>query len=448
MKNLLKIAALILILALTSCSTAPQLLPFISEITEDSDLDFGGREFVIKSNWYTQWDPLVSEDSSSSARTAGEDAIIAHNAKVMQDYNCKIKSVFCDWSYSESLAANVMAYNVDFDLLDTNLSFMIDHIKKGFCYSWEDAGVDVSDTAKYGPAGFLDMAAYKGQHYGVWSNYRSGAIGFDGVMGVNNNILGQFTDVKVYELYENERWTFDEFKDLLHLFASDESIIPLSYYEQRLFTVCSILSNGSNLVFYDESRDKYIYGMNDPKAVRALEYVKSLYEEKLVREETDYDDYFNVHQNAAFTITSFWCIGGNIDGMDVICFPFGPDAEYGKDFGAYRSTSSRYLFMPITADPVEVGKFTNVWLEELEENPKANIVENLKINDFFNDNSANMYMELNEKAAYDYSFELNDVYNDYCNAMTKAVFSNSSIYEFISANEDKVQSVIDDELNS
>ena len=86
----------------------------------------------------------------------------------------------------------------------------------------------------------------------------------------------------------------------------------------------------------------------------------------------------------------YFCFGGaetmcenltyalkEMDNLDVITFPYGPSAEYGKTVSAYRSNQIRYLSTPITEDIEQLGKFVNVWFEELEDMPKENIIDDL-----------------------------------------------------------------------
>ncbi len=448
MKNLLKIAALILILALTSCSTVPQLLSFLPETDYKG---FGGKEFVIKGSWVESWTPGSKEadvDYDNVALSLFDDSLLAHNAKIMEEYDCTITAKWASDSMAESLVTDVLANTVDYDLMDINLKYMVNNIKFGFVNPWDYADIDISDTEKYGAPGYLTAAEYKGLHYGIWSHYWREGIEFRGLMGVNNNILGKFADVSVHELYEDGKWTFDEFKNLLRLCSVDESIHPLSYYDERMFVICSIIANGSNLVVYDESLEQYSYGMLDPKAVTAIEYAKSLVDEGLTVAEYDFYACFRNEQQTAFTVTETWCLGGDIEGMDMICFPFGPDAEYGKDFGAYRSTNNRYLFMPITTDSGEVGKFVNVWFEEIDEYPKSMVLENFRNNEFFNDESYNMWMTLAENATYDYAFELYETYDLFCDDLTETVFGNRSLSSFIDAHESRITSYIDEMLNN
>ena len=450
MKKFSKFIALCLgLLLLASCSASPELLSFLPE-TEDVFEGFDGKEFVIVGNWPRSWDPNTDEENEGALSLA-QDSLIAHNNKIMKDYDCKIRTVLTEWDFANNFIADVLSNNVDYDLMDTNLNFMINNIIAKFVNPWEYAGIDTSNTDKYGPSGYLEAAEYNGLHYGIWPNYWTQGIEYRGVMGVNNNLLGKFTDVSVYELYENGRWTFDEFKNILRLCKADESIYPFSYYDESMYVICNILANGSNLVVYDEDVGRYIYGMRDPKAIKALEFASSLAEEELIVAEKDYYDYFKIKQTAVFTITETWCIGGDIDGMDMICYPFGPDAEYGKDFASYRSTNNRYVFMPITVDTTEVGRFVDIWFEELEDYPKSSAVETFKSNNFFNDNSADMWMTLAEEAKYPYGFELAEggVYENFCDALARSVIGGSQALSSVTDSyRDRVTDLINKYLNN
>ena len=135
----------------------------------------------------------------------------------------------------------------------------------------------------------------------------------------------------------------------------------------------------------------------------------------------------------------------------MICYPFGPDAEYGKDFASYRSTNNRYVFMPITVDTTEVGRFVDIWFEELEDYPKSSAVETFKSNNFFNDNSADMWMTLAEEAKYPYGFELAEggVYENFCDALARSVIGGSQALSSVTDSyRDRVVDLIDKYLNN
>lgn len=452
MSKIARIISLCLfVVLLSSCSSAPVLLSFLPETDSNG---FGGREFVIKGDWPRTWNPNYTherlDDYDSGALSFKDDAIIAHNSKIMEEYDCKIVSeLSSSWDWvSKQLGIDVIAGTVDYDLMDTNANLMVNNIKAGYVIPWEHTGIDISNNEKFGDLSYLEASAYNGLHYGIWSNLWQATQSYRGVLGINKTLLAKFSDISAYELYENGRWTFDEFKNILTLCLADEEIMPLTYYDSKMLAICSILSNGANIVGYNEASDKYYYGMNDQEAVTGLEYAQSLVDEGLALPDKDYGFYFDVSCVSPFYLTESWCLGGNVEDMDMICFPFGPDGEYGVDVSAYRSTNERYVYTPITAYPDEVGKFVDIWFEELSDYPKSAIVEEFKNNNFYNDESFDMWMHLSEVANYDYAFQLNEIYDLYLNNMTDAVVKGMSIQEFIDSNETRVTTVIDSELNN
>ena len=433
---------------LSACGTDLTLMDFVPR--DDNYNGFEGYEFVIKGNWPKNWDPYAKDlenELGESALSVHQDAIVVHNAKIMKEYDCKITSVYAEWSWSQNLLLDIVANTIDYDLMDTNASLMIDNMRSGAVIPWEDANIDLSDSAKFGDSGYLQSAVHNEKHYGIWPENWQAMHSYRGVMGVNNELLKGFSNTSVYELYENGKWTFDEFKNLLALFLTDETLMPLTYYDRNMLNVCSILANGSGIVNYDESTDKYVYGFKDQKAVHAIEYVQSLVNEGLAFEDKDYGYYFDESCVSPFYLTETWCLGGNLEDMDMICFPFGPEGEYGVDFSSYRSINERYFFMPNTSYPEEIGRFVNVWFEELDEHPKADIIEDFKLNNFYNDESFDMWMKLSEVAETDYGYAIFDIYDEFFNEMGTAVFENKSLQEFITSYEPLIQVVIDESLN-
>ena len=110
-------------------------------------------------------------------------------------------------------------------------------------------------------------------------------------------------------------------------------------------------------------------------------------------------------------------------------------------------SNERYFYMPNTSYPEEIGRFVNIWFEELDEHPKTDIVEDFKLNNFYNDESFDMWMKLSEVAETDYGYAIFDIYDEFFNEMGVAVFENKSLQEFIDSYEPLVQAVIDESLN-
>lgn len=429
---------------ISSCSEPLTLLDFIS-MTED--MGFGGYEFVIKGDSPTLWDPLSGSEGSSTARTVLDDAKIAHNERLSETYDFKIKTLSAKWEWAKDIAVDILSDSVDYDIIDSDARFMIDNVKAGYAIPWNRTEIDLKDYSKYGPVNYLRGAEYKGNSYGIWPVNRDNYKSYRGVVGVNNNLLGDFLDYRVYELYENGKWTYDEFHNILKLCQQDNTLYPLSFFGGGLFSLVSIFSNGGNLVGYDESSQKYYNGLLDKKAVKGLEFGQLLVNEGLVVEDSESKRHFVKDQKAVFYLAESYSIGGDIVNMDVICYPFGPDAEYGVNNSAHFNAGYRYFYMPQNSEINIIGKFVDIWFEEFEDLPKSSMVEQFKQENFFNEESADMFMYLSENAIYDYSFELWDVYSDYVNSMSRMLLKGGSITEFITSYEGLIRAEIDENLN-
>lgn len=373
-----------------------------------------GLTFSIYSGWYTSWDPRL-KPVEDGATTLKEDALIAHNIKIENEYGITIRCVNANYIPDE-LFRDVMAGTSDVSLFDTNAKYIAPLVRSGSLYPWEDTGIDLSDTAKYYQGNSGDETRIKGQVYGVFPHYWY-LTGFSGLTMANSKIMSELTGTSVYELHEKKQWTFDTFEDLLRdcsQAAKDSGIIPFNYYTAQGYLMVSILANGGNLVRYDPENSKYVFTGNEPNAVEGLEYARKLVTEGLAVPTLSYTlpefcDGINM-----IVLCDSWhneYCAGFIDGIDLISFPWGPGADYGKTCTSYTDNNLRFFVVPITADPDDVGMFSDIWMTELEDMPYEEILAENERTNMFQENSTLFYRFLDTNAAYNYSTQMSDGYD-------------------------------------
>ncbi len=450
-----KISLLLLlsVLTLISCAEKATLLSFIEDESE-KELDFVGYEFKIKTAWANFWNPIAIE-GTGEALTAKQDAIIKHNNTIMEKYNCKISTIDTVWDFATKILAEIGGGTSNYSMFDSATRFSYDAMKSGLLQPWDYSGIDLTDYEKYGNEQYLKGAVVDGLHYGIWAYKWEPELEYRGMVIVNNNLSKNYIDINVHELKESGKWTFDEFKRILEACTVNigtDPIYPLSCYDGQLLAMCSVLANGGNLIDYDEASGKYEFGLLSPQAREGLEYANDLYKSDLIQIDNSEMSVFIDNQKAAFALCESWNLTyalKKIDNMDVITFPYGPSAEYGVTPTTYRTNGMRYLSVPITEDIDRLGQFVNVWMEELEDMPKASILEEFNTITFFNDPSLNENTFMSNTAIYDYGSSVNEIYDSIIGAvLSSSVTANAGISEILAANTVRIQDEIDKNLNN
>ncbi|MBE6892211.1 MAG: extracellular solute-binding protein [Ruminococcaceae bacterium] len=440
---------------LASCAEPVTLIDFIGDASEEK-LDFNGYVFTIKTAWENFWNPLASDELEDNvALSAKQDAIIKHNKTVMEKYNCTITSVTSVWDFATNVLAEIGSGASKYSMFDSASMFSYNAMKSGLLHPWDYSGIDLTDYEKYGTEQYLKGAEVDGLHYGIWAYKWEAEIEYRGMVIVNNNLLKNYIDVNVHELKESGKWTFDGFKTVLEACTVNigaDPIYSLSCYDIQMFALCSMLANGGSLIEYNEAKGKYEMGLLSAKSREGLEYAQDLYNSDLVQIDDTQMGTFIEAQKAAFALCESWNLTyalKEMDNLDVITFPYGPSAEYGKTVSAYRSNQIRYLSTPITEDIEQLGKFVNVWFEELEDMPKENIIDEYKTIRFFNDESMNENTFMADFAIYDYGTAINEVYSsNVVSALTLIVSSNAGVTESVASQQAIIQAEIDKNLNN
>ncbi len=450
--------SLLLILSavlLASCAEPVTLLDFIGDEPEEK-LDFNGYVFTIKTAWENFWNPLASNElEDENALSTKQDAIIKHNKTIMEKYNCTITSITSAWDFATNVLAEIGSGTSKYSIFDSASMFSYNAMKSGFLHPWEHSGIDLTDYEKYGTEQYLKGAEVDGLHYGIWAYKWEALFEYRGMVIVNNNLLKKYIDINVHELKEQGKWTFDEFKTILEACTVNigaDPIFPLSCYDSQMLALCSVLANGGSLIEYNEANGKYEFRLLSAESRVGLEYAQNLFNANLVQIDNTQMNVFIDDQKAAFALCENWNLTDalkEMDNLDVTTFPYGPSAEYGKTVSAYRSNQIRYLSVPITENIEQLGKFVNVWFEDLEDMPKENILEEYKSIYFFNDESINEGTFMADNAIYDYGTAINDVYkSQIASILNSIVVTNTGITEAVEAYITTILTEIDKNLNN
>lgn len=453
-RKLLILLSVVLVFSfVTSCASGgPELLSFMSG---DSSFtaDLGGRDVLIGVAQINK-DSIVpiSEDTSTKADT--QRRIIGDVEKKL---NCTVKQDVVDY---DNIAANIIADNCKFDLLYSHTATHFDLIKAGLFYDISKMeGIDLSNEAKWGSAQDQTHRTYQGKVFGVKPQNAGSAYGsLEGVILSNDALIQSFGQPTPKELLEQGQWTFDTFVDYLtdvSDMSSDEPTYGMSIYSGQLhqIPITAIFANGSQLLNISDSGAYSFDLISDPKAIKALEWSKEVYDTGVVVEDV-FDDTpagFFTNGRSSMFLGGAWIGTTNRDGYPLnsletgysfICVPYGPDGVYGETYSSFIFVSNS-ISVPITSDEYEMACFLNEFCVEPTEAEMLELQEETKNYYFFHPEDYDYVMDMASNAAYTYLYaELDDVRSDLMTALEKITEGKSSISESIGAVQNKVENAL------
>lgn len=449
-KRLLATLLLVLIIVLNSCAdTRVSLLPFMPA-DGDEAVDFEGYVFKILSGDEVFFDPSKI-DASGSALTFQQDALLSWNDHIETTYNCSIVSeeYFVKYMASTQFTPMIAAGTADWSLIFVNGVDLLNLHKGGFLTAWNDTPLDLTDHDKYGSENYMSSSTFNGKTYGINTCYWSAYEAFIGYLICNNNLLRDYSNVNVHEMKENGLWTFDNFKKLLEdctvNVGSSMDILPMTCFSDRILATTSVFANGGQVVDYDEATGKYSYGLMSPKALKGIEYAKSLHQGGLARQASENGQNFWLDQDAVFLLAGYGLEAAMmvIDDLDVISFPYGPDVEYGSVCSAYTSRDLSYLTCPITAEGDLTAKFVDLYFEPLPDLPHEEILQTFKDTQFYNEESINEFFEMEANYQNKYYTHFGDAHETLISTLDSLASSNGSITEYL----EQTRRIFEDQIN-
>lgn len=437
----------------TSCaSDAPELLAFMSDGVSDT-ADLGGRD-VIVGVAAIEKDGIIPimEDTSTKADT--QRRIIGD---VETKLNCTVKQEVVDYDH---VAASIISDNCKYDLMYSHTATHFDLIKAGLFYDISKMdGIDLSNEAKWGSAQDQTHRMYKGMVFGVKPQNAESSYGsLEGVILSNDEMIRGFGQPTPKELLEQKKWTFDTFLDYLPSISdmsSDEPTYGMSVYDGQLhqIPITAVFANGSQLLNVSESGDYSFDLMNDPKAVKALEWANDVYATGVVVED-DFDDtpagYFTNGRSSLFlggawigtTIRDGYPLNELDSGFSFMCVPYGPDGVYGETYSSFIFVSNS-ISVPITSDEYEMACFLNEFCVEPTEEEAIELQNEIKNYYFFHPEDYDYVMGMASNAAYTYLYaELDEVRADLCTALQSITKGTKTVSESLGAVSGKVDNAL------
>ena len=308
---------------------------------EDAEYDFGGRVFRIGS-YYD-----MTPDPQSNAVNAALSERIAY---VEEHYNCTIEFVDLGEDYVDDYTTSVLAgdpvCDIGYAITTTVLPTLIDG---GIAYPISDLGVIDFDSYKWRPD-VIEAGYYKGKNYTLGINDPEIRYG----IFWNKTLFDEYGLPDLYELYENDEWNWDKFKEIAQMANVDkdnDGTIDIYGFNARAdLGWCYLYSNEAYIAAKTDTG--MTVDLNDSRIVEALtayqDFTTTVDYRPLNPEVDDWDSLILsfVNGNSMMCLEEFWIsymylspVTGTAmaDDWGWVPFPKGASAEeyscYGKENG-------------------------------------------------------------------------------------------------------------------
>lgn len=307
-----------------------------SGAASDAEYDFGGRVFRIGS-YYD-----MTPDPQSNAVNAALSERIAY---VEKNYNCTIEFVDLGEDYVDDYTNSVLAgdpvCDIGYAITTTVLPTLIDG---GIAYPISDLGV-IDFSAYKWRQDVIEAGYYKGKNYTLIINDPEIRYG----IFWNKTLFDEYGLPDLYELYENDEWNWDTFKDVAkqaNVDKDNDGTIDIYGFNARAdLGWCYLYSNEAYIA--DKTETGMTVDLNNSRIIEALtafqDFTTTVDYRPINWEVDDWDSLILSFQNGTsmMCLEEFWISYMYLDKMSDdwgwVPFPKGNSAEeyscYGKENG-------------------------------------------------------------------------------------------------------------------
>ena len=475
-----KITFLLIVLLLFMTACGNKNITEVSEETVNSNIfkgelpDFDGYEFLLKTTKHGAY-----KESPNAPLAPPEVGIYERWDKILDRYNqveealnvvVSVEMVGDDSAFPPEVATAYATGDKYGDILDLYGRHIFAN-RGNYFVAVQDIdtnGIIDLENGFWGSANQIAQATFNGKTYGLTTaNWGLPIQSAKGYLMVNDFLLTKANTAIPNELREKKLWNWQAFEDICTAVNDtssedvNEQIYGFVCTNNSSFIESAILSNGGHWV--TETDGKYIFDLDNPESIEAMEWVqKLLYEKKIGKHFNEWSqpgkDKFVELKTAFFSENAFGVLGYHYEILieqpySFTSFPTGPKGDPTKDVGTMLMDENRYIgimntfeddyTIPLTImkyifSPLE-GETADSWKVEMERNH------------FYNSESFNFYIEGLEKATYDYSAisfkAIADQNNKSLIQILKNVMLGKSIIEQIESNKEAIQVMLDDGSN-
>lgn len=356
----------VLPVSVAGCVTTASSSTPTSQTSSEGEIDVNGYEFSVVSLWGTNtyFNPQKGE-------SAKQDYYYERLRDIEKEYGCTIKYTgYSGEDLNQSIISSAMAGDkfADFILLDyprfvslraSDLLMPMSRMKY----------IDLEDT-KWSPSA-IRVASFNNEVYGIETSSSLGSVMF-----FNATLLKEKNVTSPYELYKQGKWTWEEFEKLAKAMTidTDGDHIPDIYgigtvqWAALQMEIPFLYSNGASEIKPDNGT--YRYSMLDADAQEALNFVKGLYDQKLVYPSMPTTNEGGAAmfkaRKVAFMFHQFGFTNSIKDDMEddygMVPFPKGPSAS---DYVSMHSQYPVYVATIGTSEPDKSSFIFNLCMEPL-----------------------------------------------------------------------------------
>ena len=312
---------IIMVISLIACQVSGNEAIPEEALPEEEVIDLQGNTFLFFTGWKNEYLP---EDGFSDAG----DKMRSRYNEVGLKYNCNFVVEQVD-SMTPTIMKNAATGENIPDLVDIEALNAYSLYKADMLASLDDIStIDMSDM-KWGPEKFIQYGIWDKKHYGFFPYDWEFVPQFEGILLFNNILVKQFGLESPYAIQEKGQWDWATFKEYLTNCTQkvDETAITGLYAsDYNRLGQTAIMSNGVNTVI--EKDGKYVFNYGNNEAYAALDYLKSLNDAKIMKQNGTVQE-FSVKNTCVFFACESWVGTLHAEGEANKTFPAMVMEDYG-----------------------------------------------------------------------------------------------------------------------
>ena len=402
------------LLALTSCSgEAVELMSFLDQ---SAGVDYEGYNcyYLERQNgFYDSNKHILTYDKN----TLQGEAFLKRIDDIKKSVNVNV--VF-DHTYDEdSYQKAALSDLITADLVSMYYMNAMQVLSSGgLLYPIEDFPeyIDLTETDKYGGANVLEPAMIDSVPYAVQPLYWPGYQTTDNLVLVSNtDMLSANGITNFHEFYENKTWTWETFEnELLKKFRVENSdgLVPALSVKESEFFDMMIYSNNVQFVTKNEAGENVTNLMPQSFVTaydKTLEWLTTYDNIDSDNKWVDVSDFLN--ESAATTLAQGALVttGGiaykeSSFSYNIMPFPSGPDAPYGK-WANFVMSMRGIGISKASKEPNIAAHTLSLLLEPFEEfGGKGGLIDFYKETVFLSSTDAEIFFDIMDDVRYDYTF--------------------------------------------
>lgn len=451
---------ILLLILVTSCA---------AEVPESFDLsvnDMDGEYSSSDLNGYV-FTMICRQDGDRnpfnpvSGDDAKTDKLLQRYRDAEELYNCKIDS---QDGFDENIVPKKFFAGEKYaDLIFTHQCIVHNggYITTGIINPFSSLDLDLTDV-KYGCKAGKVSNTYGDDMYAIYPYFWSvQTVSIMPTMWFNPQVINRFGQRSPFELYEQDKWDWENFREMCHAMRDDTDsdkanwILPMGYTSEPYLELACIYSNNGRLVEID-GNGKMVYALDSPNVAEAMEFLVDLSADGYMTDDGDRQniDPFCTNKRAFFFefthlgifTNSTTNIAGKMEGeYEWMIFPHGPRGDRNTVTTAF-SWYSSYFYLCGNVDTSCAETLLPYLYEPLPGDNRENFEDDFKRINFYSEESYRFYQKMRDEAICDYS-----VYTPFTttvyDALKKITRRTMTVTEALSSIKEKVQSYIDEQYN-